>query len=189
MDPVQRGAHFDGAAHGFLGGNRTPRQAMGNQFAGNRFFTEEIQSGIRHVGCSSPPVLEIPRHNSHGHVNFIVRAQGLPSLLRKCWAYWTLLCGALYPDIQGYRALAFPNSNDWPVVLAAHFSCARLPQSERTRAHRGIAPRLAFCYSVGRAPLTLPVAHVQSKLAPIFTSGTEVTKNVESQEDPARILP
>ena len=63
------------------------------------------------------------------------------------------------------------------------------PQSERTRAHRGIAPRLAFCYSVGRAPLTLPVAHVQSKLAPIFTSGTEVTKNVESQEDPARILP
>src|ERR1035441_2937342 len=76
MDPVQRGAHFDGAAHGFLGGNRTPRQAMGNQFAGNRFFTEEIQSGIRHVGCSSPPVLEIPRHNSHGHVNFITWAQG-----------------------------------------------------------------------------------------------------------------
>jgi hypothetical protein len=52
-----------------------------------------------------------------------------------------------------------------------------------------IAPRFAFCYSVERAPLTLPVAHVQSKLAPIFTSGTEVAQNVESQEDPARILP
>jgi hypothetical protein len=59
---------------------------------------------------------------------------------------------------------------------------------ERTHAHRGIAPRFAFCYSMGRAPLTLPVAHVQSKLTPIFTSGTEVTQNVESQEDPARSL-
>jgi hypothetical protein len=47
---------------------------------------------------------------------------------------------------------------------------------------------LVFCYPVGRAPLTLPVAHVQSKLAPIFTSGTEVAQNVESQENPARIL-
>ena len=59
----------------------------------------------------------------------------------------------------------------------------------RTAARCGMAPGLAFCYPVERAPLTLPVAHVQSKLAPIFTSGTEVAQNVESQENPARILP
>jgi hypothetical protein len=58
-----------------------------------------------------------------------------------------------------------------------------------TEAHRAIAPGFVFWYPVGRAPLTLPVAHVQSKLAPIFTSGTEVAQNVESQENPARILP
>ena len=57
------------------------------------------------------------------------------------------------------------------------------------RGSDGIARRLGFCYSVGRAPLTLPVAHVQSKLAPIFTSETEVAQNVESQETPAPVVP
>lgn len=64
-------------------------------------------------------------------------------------------------------------ADDTPLVTTEVLGVldAILPrQSERTRAHRGIALRFAFCYSVGHAPLTLPVAHVQSKLAAIFTS-------------------
>jgi hypothetical protein len=50
-------------------------------------------------------------------------------------------------------------------ALAQSWTCACAPRPLRTvAAHRGIAPCFAFWYPVGRAPLTRPVAHVQSKL-------------------------
>src|ERR1035441_8011720 len=51
------------------------------------------------------------------------------------------------------------------------------------------APCWVFWYSVGPALLTLPVAHVQSKVAGFSHPKQKWRKNVESQETPARILP
>ena len=158
MDLVQRGAHFDGVAHGFIGGNRTSRQSLGKQFAGNRFFTEEIQSRIRHVGCSFLPNLGIPRHNSHGHLNFIIRGPGDNTPL-----VTTEVLGVLDAVLQR------PNRN---------------VRARTAASHRDLPSAILWV-----APIDTAGGACTIQIGTYFHIRTEVTQNVESQEDPARILP